>query len=107
MTSHYGRRGGLLANTVRVADLCAKTAGSYELEEQERIVLIAASLLFRIGAIDAFEFTDCMSVETKRGILLGINNLTMTRVSSALKRVATEGAKTNVQFRLMTVISRG
>lgn len=87
VTPHYGRRGGLLANTVRVAQLCSKTAEQYNLNEQERIVLITASLLFRIGAVDAYEFIDCMAVETKRGILLGINNLTMARVSSSLKRV--------------------
>ena len=54
MTSHYGRRGGLLANTVRVAELCQKTADSYNLDERQRLILIASSLLFRIGAIDAF-----------------------------------------------------
>jgi 23S rRNA maturation-related 3'-5' exoribonuclease YhaM len=97
ITSHYGRRGGLLANTIRVSQLCSKTAELYNLSEQERIVLIASSFLFRIGAIDAFEFVDCMSVETKRGILLGINNLTMTRVSSALKRVLAEYTKNSIQ----------
>jgi 23S rRNA maturation-related 3'-5' exoribonuclease YhaM len=97
VTSHYGRRGGLLANTVRVSQLCATVAGSYNLSEQERVILIASSLLFRIGAIDAFEFEDCMAVETKRGILLGINSLTMTRVSSALKRALASYGKDSVQ----------
>lgn len=97
ITSHYGRRGGLLANTVRVSQLCAKTAEQYNLSEQERVVLIASSLLFRIGAIDAFEFMDCMAIETKRGVLLGINNLTLTRVSSALKRVLAEYGKEKAQ----------
>ena len=97
ITSHYGRRGGLLANTIRVAQLCVKTAEQYNLSDEERVILIASSLLFRIGAIDAFEFVDCMSVETKRGILLGINSLTLTRVSSALKRVMTECGKEKTQ----------
>jgi len=84
---HYGRQGGLLACTVRVADACLKVMDSYRLDNQDKVVLLASALLYRIGAIDAFEFQDCVPVETKRGILLGLNNLTMTRVSSALKRV--------------------
>lgn len=85
--SHYGRRGGLLASTVRVADACLKTVDCYRMNDGDKVVLLAAALLFRIGAIDAYEFQDCVPVETKRGLLLGLNNLTMTRVSSALKRV--------------------
>ncbi len=90
---HYGREGGLLANTVRVTELCVKLSDSYDFTKQEKSILIAAALICRIGAIDAFEFKDCMPVETKKGVLLGINNLTMTRVSSALKRVSSEIGK--------------
>jgi 23S rRNA maturation-related 3'-5' exoribonuclease YhaM len=90
---HYGRQGGLLANTVRVAEQAIKTAESYGLTDQERAILVASAILCRIGAIDAYEFQDCLPVETKKGVLLGINNLTMTRVSSALKRVVSELAK--------------
>ncbi len=92
---HYGREGGLLANTVRVTEQCLKTAESYALTGQEKAILIASALLCRIGVIDSFEFQDCIPVETKKGILLGINNLTMTRVSSALKRVVTTMANNN------------
>lgn len=84
---HYGRQGGLLACTVRVAEACQKMAGSYGLGDQEKAVLLASALLFRVGSIDAFEFKDCMPAFTKRGLMLGVGNLTMTRVSSALKRV--------------------
>lgn len=84
---HYGRCGGLLASTVRVADACLKTVDCYRMEDEDKVVLLTAALLCRIGAIDAFEFQDCVPVETKQGVLLGLNNLTMTRVSSALKRV--------------------
>jgi 23S rRNA maturation-related 3'-5' exoribonuclease YhaM len=87
--SHYGRQGGLLANTVRVAAASLTGAESYGLNEQEKAVLLASALLARIGAIEAFEFQDCMPVVTKKGMLLGINNLTMSRISSALKRVVT------------------
>ena len=101
---HYGREGGLLANTVRVAEQAVKTAESYGLDAQEKAILIAAALLCRIGAIDAYEFQDCMPVETKKGILLGLNNLTMTRVSSALKRVVAELAKTQKSASQETVM---
>jgi 23S rRNA maturation-related 3'-5' exoribonuclease YhaM len=90
---HYGRQGGLLASTVRVADACVRMAESYGLDDKERSVLMASALLFRIGAIDAFEFKDCMPAQTKRGMLLGIGNLTMTRVSSALRRVVAAQSK--------------
>lgn len=86
---HYGRQGGLLANIVRVAESSIRLAESYGLTDQEQAVLIASALLARIGAIEAFEFQDCMPAVTKKGILLGINNLTMSRISSALKRVVT------------------
>lgn len=101
---HYGREGGLLANTVRVADQCIKTAESYDITSQEKAILIASALLCRIGVIDTFEFQDCLPVETKKGILLGVNNLTMTRVSSALKRVVAEMAKTKTAPNQETVM---
>ena len=90
---HYGRQGGLLANTVRVADASLSIFGSYNLVPRERVILLASALLHRIGAIDAFEFQDCVPVETKKGLLIGISNLTMTRVSAALKRVITALSK--------------
>jgi hypothetical protein len=51
--------------------------------------------LCRIGAIEAFEFQDCMPVQTKKGILLGLNNLTMNRIFSAMKRVSAVLQKEN------------
>ena len=90
---HYGRQGGLMAGTVRVAENCARMADSYGLDVREKCVLLASALLFRIGAIDAFEFSDCMPAYTKRGMLLGMGNLTMTRVHSALRRMSSAQAK--------------
>lgn len=101
---HYGRQGGLLANTVRVAEAALKGADSYGLNDQERAVLLASALLARIGAIEAFEFKDCMPAITKKGILLGINNLTMSRISSALKRVVTALSKEGKQVDQETVV---
>ena len=99
---HYGRQGGLLANTSRVAEQCWELSDLYNLSDTERVILLASSLLFRIGAIEAFEFKDCMPVETKRGVLLGIVNLTIGRVTSALRRVVsgleTAGKKTDMEI---------
>lgn len=89
----YGKRGGLLASTVRIADECGRMATAYGLENRERAVLLAAALLCRIGAVDAYEFQDCMPVTTKKGVLLGLVNLTMSRATMATKRVAAAMAK--------------
>ena len=92
---HYGRQGGLLANTVRIAEAYLNSAEAYRLTDDEKAILVASALLARIGAIEAFEFEDCMPAVTKKGMLLGINNLTMTRISSALKRVVSNLAREN------------
>jgi 23S rRNA maturation-related 3'-5' exoribonuclease YhaM len=86
---HYGRQGGLLANTVRVTDAAMAVAPKYKLTEQEMVVLVGAGLLHRLGAVDAFDFVDCMPQATKRGILVGVDNLTITRLAAAIRRVAT------------------
>jgi len=101
---HYGCQGGLMANTVRVAEASLVAANAYGLNEQEKAVLLASALLARIGAIDAFEFKDCMPVITKKGILLGINNLTMSRITTALKRVVTGLQKENKTVDQETVV---
>lgn len=90
---HYGRVGGLLAGTVRVAAACVNMAESYKLDAGELRTLLASALLCRIGAVDAFEFRDCMPAVTKRGTMLGMSHLTMARVSSALKRVSASLSK--------------
>ena len=76
------------ANTVRIAETCLRMVDAYGLNEQEKAILLASALLSRVGAIDAFEFKDCMPALTKKGILLGVGSLTMSRVMSAFKRVA-------------------
>ena len=86
-TPHYGRQGGLLANTVRVTDGCIKLSDDYRLSEKERAILIAAAMLHRVGGVDAFGFMDCMPKESTRGKLLGVNMLTVSRISIALRRV--------------------
>lgn len=87
-TAHYGRQGGLLANTVRVTGAALAVAPKYNLTAQEKAVLVAAGILHRLGAVDAFDFIDCMPQASKRGILVGVDNLTMTRLAAAIRRVA-------------------
>jgi len=92
---HYGCVGGLLANTVRVTDAAFQMSEQYGLTDEENVILLAAGLIHRVGVTDAYEFEDCMPRRTKAGKLLGVNNLTLTRVSEALKRVVTASQKEN------------
>jgi len=83
----YGKQGGLLASVVRVARHALDASQFYETSDMEKSVLLTAALLCRVGGADAYQFEDCMPVMNRSGILLGVPNLTMTRVSNALKRV--------------------
>jgi len=76
-----------------VAEKVYEDGRSYGLSPYEISLALSAALLSRIGGIDAYCFVDCSAQETKMGALLGMNNLTMTRVSSALKRVVARMAK--------------
>jgi len=95
---HYGCQGGLMANTVLVAESALSEAERYGLNDLEQVVLVSSALLFRIGAIDAFEFENCMPTVTKRGILLGVNNLTMSRIGSALRRIVADLKKSGISI---------
>lgn len=88
-TPHYGRESGLLANTVRVTDSAFAVSDQYNLTNQEKAILLASGFLHRLGAIDAFNFEDCMPVATTRGILVGVDNLTMTRLAASIRRMVT------------------
>ena len=93
----YGKTGGLLASVVRVARHAVDASNFYGATDSEKSVILTAALLCRVGGADAYEFEDCMPVVSESGLLLGTPNLTMTRVSSALRRVmqlAKKGDKT-------------
>ncbi len=94
----YGKQGGLLACVVRVARHALDASRFYDATDKEKTVILTAALLCRIGAADAYDFEDCMPKATRRGILLGLPNLTFTRVSSALRRVvsAATAAKSEI-----------
>lgn len=89
----YGRCGGLMANTVRVGEGTLAMGKHHELSPRELILTTTSALLFRIGAVDAFVFKNCMPEMNKRGILLGVPNLTMARLYAAIRKVSAE-AKT-------------
>jgi len=106
-TPHYGREGGLLANTVRVTDSAFAVADQYKLDNQAKAVMLTAGFLHRLGAMDAYSFQDCMPTETLRGTLVGVDNLTMTRLSAALRRMVTtakEEKKTVIQEVMVRVM---
>lgn len=84
--AYYGRQGGLLASTVRVADTALGLAEHVDLSRRERLYLVAGALLYRLGGIDAYDFKDCMPAETTRGVLLGVGALTVQRISSVIRR---------------------
>lgn len=90
---YYGRRGGLLASTVRVTDLAWESAERNGFDAAEGAILIAAGLIRQIGATDAYEFVDCVPATTERGILLGVNNLTMTRLANSMRRMMEHAKK--------------
>jgi len=91
--SCYGKTGGLLASVVRVGRHALEASSFYSASDQERAIILGAALLCRIGGADAYDFENCVPVVTKRGLLIGVPNLTMTRVSSALRRVVAAANK--------------
>ena len=87
---YYGRIGGLLVNTVNVAKNTAALASQYGFSPMEKALAITSALLYRIGAIDAYAFEHCMPKMTKKGMLLGVGNLTFNRLSVAIRKVTSE-----------------
>jgi 23S rRNA maturation-related 3'-5' exoribonuclease YhaM len=100
----YGKQGGLLASVVRVARHALDASPRYEVSDLEKAIMLTAALLYRTGAADAYEFEDCVPVKTKRGILLGMPNLTMHRIGSALRRVMAFAKQNSKEVSQETVI---
>jgi len=83
---YYGCVGGLMAATVRVALTAERFSELYDLSDRERAVLYTAALLHRVGAVDTFSFEGCMPVTTAKGVLVGMKNLTMARLTMAVRK---------------------
>lgn len=94
----YGKRGGLMACVVRMAHSALEMARFYGASEYEQVVILTAAFLCRIGSVDAYAFEDCMPTKTKSGLLLGVPNLTTTRINAALRRVTAEAKTNNTQL---------
>lgn len=90
---HYGRRGGLLLQTVKLAEMSFNIGSANNLSDGELCLLLAASLLCRVGAVEAYHFADCMPAETTVGTLMGVDMLTAHRLMMVIKRLA--GGKSN------------
>lgn len=82
---HYGRQGGLLLQTVRVSRMVINISASYNLTAQENAIALAAALVYRLGAIDVYEFQDCMPIESRSGILVGVDTRTVERLTTAIR----------------------
>lgn len=95
---HYGKEGGLLANVVRVSNLVLDSAKFYGLDEGQVAVLLASAMVCKIGAIDAYSFTDCMPCETDTGILAGMGNLTIARLNKALNNAVATARKEDIEL---------
>jgi 23S rRNA maturation-related 3'-5' exoribonuclease YhaM len=94
-TSSYGKVGGLMARTVQVASHTLSTCETYKATSEEKLIAVTAALVSMIGAADSYEFIDCLPKQTNTGILLGTHSLTMTRITSALRRVVAAMKKEN------------
>ena len=88
---HYGVKGGLLAHTVRMTEIARDIGIRHNLDRETCVILMTASLLHKIGAIDSYEVEDCMPIETTKGILVGCDNLTIARVTSSIRRIKQSG----------------
>lgn len=84
---HYGKQGGLLASTVRVAENCANNLELYRLSSLDKAIAVTSALLLKIGGIDAYEFVNCMPTMSTQGRLQGVASLGLIRVSAASSRV--------------------
>ena len=91
--AHYGKQGGLLALVVNVGENAVSLAKTAGLSDKEMVILLTAIILSRVGGIEAYDFENCIPVVTKKGILLGVENLTINRLNSAIRRVAGACAK--------------
>jgi len=83
----YGRVGGLLAYTVRVAEMVNDTSNRFQLSAQEKSIALAAAILHRIGAAYAFEISGCVPQETKKGALVGAMHIGFSKVVNAVNRL--------------------
>lgn len=94
----YGCSGGLLARVVRISRQVFNSADFYDMDEEEKCVVLTAGLLCYIGAADSYDFEQCVPVRTNRGLLLGIPVMTMTRVNAAARRVMKSAKENNTEL---------
>jgi 23S rRNA maturation-related 3'-5' exoribonuclease YhaM len=85
---HYGRQGGLLKQTVNVAEMAEVIGKNYNLDDNEMAILLTSAMLHKIGSVDAYEFDNLVPAETVEGVLMGVKTLTNNRVFTAWKRLS-------------------
>jgi len=82
---HYGREAGLLKQTANVAKMAEVIGSNYNLDSNERAILLASAMMHKIGSVDAYGFENLIPVETVKGALQGLKTLTTNRVFTAWK----------------------
>ncbi len=85
---HYGREGGLLKQTANVTKMAKVIAANYNLNSNEKAILLASAMMHKIGSVDAYGFENLIPVETVKGALSGVKTLTTNRVFTAWKMLA-------------------
>ena len=104
ISPYYGKKGGLLERVGKIAQITKSMAQPYGLAETEKAILFTASLLHRVGAVDAYDFIDCMPVETKQGILVGVDALTIIRISRSVRKVLKNASKNDITVDSDTIL---
>ncbi len=100
----YGKQGGLLARVVRLAEHTEASLGFYGATDNEKAVAITAALLCRVGATDTYEFQDCVPSVTDRGRLMGVHNLSMSRINAALRRLSSKAKEDGTPMKQDTLL---
>jgi 23S rRNA maturation-related 3'-5' exoribonuclease YhaM len=80
----YGRIGGSICRTLRVATACDSLATAYGLERRQHAMLLASALLHRSGGAVAFRFDCGMPEYTDDGMLIGVAGLSILRFKTAI-----------------------
>lgn len=83
VTPYYGKIGGTLERTYKIASVCYSVSSFY-VEKSQLPILLTAAILHRCGGAFGFKMDMAMPEYTESGMLLGISELSMMRVKSVV-----------------------
>lgn len=84
---YYGMDGGLLAHMAKITYSVGGLASLYGLSPLCTAVGVTAGLLYRVGAVDAFEMDTCSAEFSTNGKLIGVNNLSLSIIDKAVTKL--------------------